>query len=180
MPLSLKYLPTSQFEERHEILVNGQPSAILDAVQGFDPTEDRLISVLLGLRQLPHKIIGRKADARESFGLKDFTLLERSDHQMAFGLVGRFWRLDFGLEQIADGRAFTAFSRPGVAKLVMSFNTDRIDEGHTRLSTQTRIFCPDRSTHLLIAAYWTIIRIASGVIRQRMLRQVKTRVEATH
>lgn len=178
MPLLLKYLPTFHFEERHSIMVSGEPATVLDTVEDLEPGDDRLIRFLIAVRQLPDKIAGRRPDGGEAFGLKDFTFLERSDGQLAYGLVGRFWRLDFGLERIADGLEFQVFSRPGVAKLLMSFEAELIGEGQTKLSTRTRIFCPDRSTRLPMTAYWAAIRPASGFIRRRMLCAVKAQAEA--
>ena len=52
---------------------------------------------------------------------------------IAHSLVGRFWRLDFGLEPVIDGQAFLAFDEPGVAKLVMAFDAQPLPSGDTML-----------------------------------------------
>lgn len=98
---------------------------------------------------------------------------------IAHSLVGRFWRLDFGLEPVIDGQAFLAFDEPGVAKLVMAFDAQPLPSGDTMLATTTRIYCADKATRLRMLPYWTAIRPVSGLIRRRTLRLVKRAAEAT-
>ena len=47
--------------------------------------------------------------------------------------------------------------------------------GGTRLTTETRVFAPDRSVRRRFALYWTAIRPGSGMIRRMWLRAVKRR-----
>lgn len=178
MSLALKYLPEHQFEERHDIMVRSSPAAILDAVGRMEPSNDAVIGTLLALRQLPHRIGGGRGKVTEAFGLKNFTLLERSDQELVYGLVGRFWRLDFGLRTIRDGEAFRAFAEPGVAKLVMTFETQPLDGTRTRLVARTLVQGADRAARWPLTAYWAAIRPASGFIRRRMLHLVRRVAEA--
>jgi hypothetical protein len=177
MTLSAKYLTAYQFEECHDILIHSPPSAVLDAVERMEAGDDMFIRSLIWLRQLPDRLFPQTAKPAASFGLKDFTRLERTERQLAYGLVGRFWRLDFGLEAIADGPAFQAFAQPGVAKLVMSFDAEPLAGGVTRLVTRTRVFCPDDATRRRLRPYWIAIRPASGFIRGRMLAMVRKLAE---
>ncbi len=110
--------------------------------------------------------------------MKSFTLLERNEDEIVLGLIGRFWRLDFGLEHITDGSQFLDFDEPGIAKLVMSFAIECASNGQTRLTRTTRVFCPDRRSKMPFAPYWAAIRPASGFIRRRMLSRVKAAAEA--
>ncbi len=173
MALAAKYLTAYQFTECHDILINSAPATILDAVERMETGDDIFTRGLIWLRQLPDRLFPQTATPAAAFGLKDFTRLERTERQLAYGLVGRFWRLDFGLEAIADGPAFQAFAQPGVAKLVMSFDAQPLPGGATRLVTRTQIFCPDDATRRRLRAYWIAIRPASGFIRRRMLAGVK-------
>lgn len=178
MTLSAKYLTAYQFEECHDILINSAPATILDVVERMETGDDIFTRCLIWLRQLPDRLFPQTAKPpAAAFGLKDFTRLERTERQLAYGLVGRFWRLDFGLEAIADGPAFQAFARPGIAKLLMSFDAQPLADGATRLVTRTRIFCPDDATRRRLRPYWIVIRPASGLIRRRMLAGVKKLAE---
>ena len=46
-----------------------------------------------------------------------------------------------------------------------------------RLLTETRIFCPDTRSRMMFSLYWVAIRLASGWIRMRILRQLKRDAE---
>jgi hypothetical protein len=73
--------------------------------------------------------------------------------------------------------SFDAFHEPGAAKLVLAFSAEpggRL----TRLTTETRVHCLDRRALLSFAPYWLTIRLPSGLLRRRMLRAIKQRVEA--
>jgi hypothetical protein len=179
MSLLDKYLPVYQFAERHGILVNGSPGEILDAIQAYDPSTDRLSRRLSALRELPGRWLASIGFAGTSkpFGLTDFIPLDRDgDREMAAGLVGRFWRLDYGLVPLPDAAAFTAFARPGTAKLVIGFRAEPRGDC-TRLVTETRVHCPDRRSLLKFTPYWLVIRLPSGYIRRRFLAAVRQIVE---
>jgi hypothetical protein len=182
MSLIDRYLPVYQFAERHSILVSGPAGAILDAIVSYDlASADRWTHRFMALRELPGRWLARLGFAGVSkataFGLKDFTFLGRDgDSEIAVGLAGRFWRLDYGLVPLPDAAAFAAFARPRTAKLVVGFLT-RAEGETTRFVTETRVHCPDRISLALFAPYWLLIRLASGFMRRRMLEKVKRTVE---
>lgn len=177
MSLSLHYLPEAQFAETHSILVEAEPAAILDAVERVAPTDDPLIARLLALRETPARLLGQRNRAAP-FGLHSFLPLERREKELALGLVGRFWRPDFGLVALPGAEAFRAFAAPGIAKLVLSYGVEPASAGLSRLVTQTRVFCPDRPARLKMTPYWLAIRPVSGFIRKRSLRLIKAEAEA--
>jgi hypothetical protein len=182
MSLLDRYLPVYQFVERHGILVDGAAGAVLDAIQAYDPSADRLSRRMTVLRELPGRWLAKLGFAGTSrpdtFGTSDFIPLDRDgDREMAAGLVGRFWRLDYGLVALPDAAAFTAFAAPGTAKLVIGFLAEPQDD-RTRLVTETRVWCPDRRSRLLFTPYWLVIRLASGLIRRRFLHRVKQAIES--
>ena len=179
MSLLDRYLPVYQFAERHSILVSGSPGAILDAVQAYDPSSDRLSRRFTALREFPGRWLAKLgfAGTSKAFGLPDFIPLDRDgDREMAAGLVGRFWRLDYGQVPLPDAAAFAAFARPGTPKLVIGFLAEP-ESDRTRLITETRVYCPDRLSLLLFTPYWLVIRLFSGYMRRRFLDRVKQTVE---
>jgi hypothetical protein len=175
MSLLDKHLPRYQFRERHQLLVHAPPERVMAAVIGFQPPRDRITEGLMWLRGVPTRLTGRRAPA---FGLHSFTpLASDGTSETAAGLVGRFWRLDGGLVPLADAEAFDRFAEPRTPKLVIGFRATA--EGvATRLSTETRVFCPDRYSLVRFAPYWVLIRLASGLIRRRALAAIKAIVEA--
>lgn len=182
MSLLDRYLPVYQFSERHRVLVRGSAGAILDAIQAYDRSRDRLVLLITALRELPGRLLTKLGFAGASrattFDKSDFVPLDRDgDREMAAGLVGRFWRLNYGLVPLPDAAAFEAFARPGNAKLVLGFCVEPCGD-QTRLVTETRVYCPDRISLLLFTPYWLVIRLPSGLIRRRFLKNVKRIVES--
>jgi hypothetical protein len=181
MSLLDRYLPVYQFSERHSVVVDGSAGAVLDAVEAFDPSGDRVSRRMTLARELPGRWLTKLGLAGTSrpaaFSKRDFIPLDRDgDREMAAGLVGRFWRLDYGLVPLPDAAAFLAFAAPGTAKLVIGFLAEPQGD-QTRLVTETRVYCPDRRSKLLFTPYWLVIRLGSGLIRRRFLQAVKRAME---
>ncbi|CCD99697.1 hypothetical protein [Bradyrhizobium sp. STM 3809] len=180
MSLLDRLLPDYQFSERHETRVRCPPGELLDLIQNWEP-RDRVADMAMALRQTPARLMHALAPARHPaprpFGLKSFAPLGRDgDRAMAAGLIGQFWRNDFGLVQISGPEEFIAFDAPRTPKLVLGFIAE--PEGElTRLVTETRVHCPDRASYLMFLPYWLVIRPASGLIRRRMLGAIKSLVE---
>ncbi|UFZ03041.1 hypothetical protein LQG66_27885 [Bradyrhizobium ontarionense] len=181
MSLIDRFLPNYQFSERHETLVRCPPAELLDLIQSWEPPRDRFSGVAMALRQMPARLMHALAPSRhpapQPFSLKSFTPLGRDgDRAMVGGLIGQFWRNDFGLVHIASPEAFIAFNAPRTPKLVLGFTAE--PEGElTRLVTETRVHCPDRTSLLMFMPYWLVIRPASGLIRRRMLGAIKAIAE---
>lgn len=183
MHLIKKYLPDCNFKEVHFCDVAAKPAKVIEAATEYRPENDRFFRNMIGLREFPMRIGGRlwghKPDRPQPFGLHNFILLEKQDgNELAYGLVGRFWRPDFGLITMADGEAFRLFNNPDVPKLALCFSATQQKNGMTRLVTETRVFCPNLASRLKFASYWYLIRPVSGMIRGRILNYIKNASES--
>jgi hypothetical protein len=172
-----QFLAAYQYSERHSCLVAADPRTVLNAVEAYRPDADPLFKVLIGLRELPMRLMRRQDQLREPFGLHNFTLLGKTDDALVYGLIGQFWRSDFGLRSVGDGEGFMSFNELGVAKLVLGFSTSPERNAQTRLVTETRVYCPDRGSRLKFLPYWLVIRPISGLIRRRILSSIKRESE---
>lgn len=174
-----RHLPVYHFSEHHQIRgVVSTPALIFDAIRDYDDRRDPVLNALLKLREAPGRLLARfgvdsAMRQRERFGLKNFHVLEQAPDEIAFGLMGRFWRANYGLTRIADTPAFLAHQEPGSAKLVMSYSLARTDDQSFTISTETRVWCADATARRAFLPYWLLIRPASGWIRRRILRQLK-------
>jgi len=183
MSLLQRYLPRHDFAETHHLTMAAPPAAVLDAVARADLSDDPLVRALLQLRGLPLRLRQRfgprpnpAPDVWGGFGLHRFTPLGRDgDREIAWGLAGRFWQASGGLVHLPDAAAFENFNQPGHAKLVMTYIAEP-QPGGTRLTTITRVACPDDATRRRFAPYWYLIRPASGFIRMRALRRIRAMV----
>lgn len=173
------WLPRAQFRECHmRSGIDANANALLTAAELFDDRHDPVLDALLHLREWPARTAGRfgldnSLQDRPRFGLADFVRLQRTDDTLVFGLVGRFWRPDFGLETIASPVEFEAYDRPGVAKLALAFDVRDAGDGSVILRTETRVYAPDTATRAMLTPYWYAIRPASGWIRRRILRAIE-------
>jgi hypothetical protein len=176
MSLIDKHLPRYQFSERHRTRVKASPEEVIRAVINFNRPRDRFSDILLALRTVPSRLMGREAPL---VGKPIFTPLDQDEKsETVAGLIGRFWQLDGGLVPIPDADAFAHFAEPGTPKLVIGYRVAPDPVG-TLLTTETRVFCPDRYSLLRFAPYWMLIRIPSGLIRRRTLRAIKAAAEKT-
>lgn len=175
------YLSVTHFYEKHQSApIDASPAAIISAVANYDMRNDRVANALMTVRELPGKALrlGRPpATLQPEFGLHTFTLLQRQDNQISFGLTGRFWRPDMGIITLEDAADFERLQGNGVARLVLHFHL--LPQGDAwRLCTETFIGCPDTRTRLKLLPYWLLIRAASGLIRRRTLAAIRRQVSA--
>lgn len=175
--LNDKYLPVWHFSEKHGLNIAAKQADVMAAVLAYRPDNDAFFRGAIALRELPIRLIDRiqrrAASPRKAFNLDNFTLLEQENNQqLAFGLAGKFWQPDYGQVTVMDTEDFQTFNQPGAAKLVLSYHLEKQDENHTRLTTETRVFCLDKQAQQKFAPYWYLIRPVSGLIRLRMLRSI--------
>jgi hypothetical protein len=180
MSLMQKFLPHYQFIERHQTTVHCRPGELLDIIRSFEPPPDRLTNILLSARQLParclHWLTRSQRPPPAPFTAANFSPLGRDgDREIVGGLVGRFWnvwRPDFGLLAVKSPAEFLACNPPKTAKLVIGFSAEQIGEA-TRLTTETRVYCPDRYSLIMFTPYWLVIRPISGLLRRRTLGAIR-------
>ena len=177
MGLMEHFLPEWQFQERHErrlpgVLAERAFDAVVPALQAKDP----LIEKAIALREWPGRLLqrmgagGARLPAR-AFGFDSFTPLGAVPGcEVAYGLVGQFWRLDYGLVPIANAQAFERVQ--GEPKLVLDVCVEPDTDG-CRLVTRTRVHCPTESLRRSFLPYWYLIRPVSGLIRHRLLARMQ-------
>ena len=108
-----------------------------------------------------------------------FTLLEEvPGSEVVFGIAGQFWRPSGGLRRIADRNTFAAFAEDGYVKGAWNLRVEPLQDGSSRLSTETRIQCFGDSARRKFRFYWTFVGPFSGLIRKALLRGVRRRAEA--
>lgn len=180
MSLMEEFLPHHQFSERHQITVRCRPGEVLDVVQEFEQPRDRLSEIAMHVRQLPDRLLRRleRSQAPRQFTIANFTPLGRDgDREIVAGLVGKFWRPDFGLRAIGGPSKFLACNPKHTAKLVIGFVAEPVGEA-TRLTTETRVYCPSRYALIMFTLYWIAIRPVSGLLRRRALGAIRRIAES--
>ena len=180
----LKILPNFNFEERHSIQnIHAPAHAILQAIVNFDSRVDPWMNRLIELRELPSRFLmffskNKTSLPQRNFGLEDFTMLQKNDSEVAYGLVGRFWQVSYGLLPCEGLTDFQSNREQTICRLLLTFHLTPSANGFYKLETVTRVACSDAQAKLRFSPYWYLIRPFSGLIRNRILRQIKRSSEA--
>lgn len=170
MTLADRYLPAYDVVMRHERCVAVPVSVAWSALQRADlggSPVTRMLLTLRGLRSPGARQLTLATLAEAGFVPLD----ERPGHEVAFGLVGRFWTPSGGRVPVSPA-AFRDFARPGYAKAVWTFAVQGEASGPTRVVTETRVVCLDAASRRRFRLYWLCVRPFSGLIRRAMLRAV--------
>lgn len=178
-------LPNAPFSERHERRIAAPIDLVWSAFLGLPADDIRLLRPLFRLRALPARFKHQRAvapigsgPALELFENEGFVTLRRDaaprdGHAvLIFGAAGKFWSpAHNGPHQFGSAEEFLAFDTPGNAKTVARF--EAWTEGdHTRLETETVVDVTDASSKPKFAAYWTVIRGPSGLLRRSWLASI--------
>ena len=181
------FLPTYDFHEYHSVKVNASTGRVFTAIQELTPAElSPLIFWMLAIRDLPARLTGNHAPKVAQPGpfLEQLyrggfiPLAEEAGHEIVFGLVGQFWKLNLGeAPHIPDPQAFLSFNHPAYAKVAANLLVTDIGDGHTKCSTETRVYALAPSTRRKFAFYWWIISMGSAFIRMLWLQAIKKKAE---
>ena len=178
MSLIDQLLPAYQFSERHSCRVAADPALVFDAVVAYRPDDDRFFRFMIGLRELPMRLLAKADSIPEPFGMDNFTLLARTDEAIVYGLIGRFWRLNYGLTPVAAGRRSRPSAKTAWPSLHSAFRWRTCRRANQARDRNTGAL-PDRLSRLAFTPYWLLIRPVSGLIRRRILSSVKGKSEGS-
>ena len=153
-----------------------------------------LIGMLGALRALP-ELVGQlvhgepPSRALERITLRDMSALpregggwvllsERSGEEIAFGLVGKFWRPVIDYADISAGD-FAEFSEPGYAKTIYALSLKPLADGAgTLLSAVMRTATTDERARRWFRRYWAL-GVGSGahVLASGLIEAARDRAE---
>lgn len=173
MSLLDDWLPSFEFDERHQIVCRASAAVSWRALHEANLADAwlaRAVIALRGLKRAPALTL----DAMIASG---FSLLaEQPERELVLGIAGRFWTPTGGRLRV-DAANFRGPIPPGTARAAINFVAVANPDGTTLLTTETRIACADAAARRRFRAYWTVIRPGSGLIRRAMLRAVRAHAE---
>lgn len=177
-----EFMPVYDVSEYHETRIRAEIESVYDALWNVDLGRSLIVRALLLMRAFPSLF---KSDEKRDVNLNlesllrsgGFVLLgEARPSEIALGLVGQFWRLS-GRTCAIRAHEFKAFSEPGFAKAAWNFSLVEAGEGRTRLATETRVLCLDKTSKRRFRMYWGVIAPFSGLIRREVLRTIRLEAE---
>lgn len=169
------YLPVFDVSDSVATVVDAPLSATWQVLLDADLIEvgrrRPLVGILGALRTLPdivsHILHGEGLpEMPKSVRLRDMAafpldkggwilLGERQGEEIAFGLVGKFWRPVIEFASIQNAVEFLAFSEPGFAKTVYSLSVRALDDRRTLLTGTMRTATTDATARNWFRRYWT-------------------------
>jgi hypothetical protein len=159
--------------------------------------EAPMVGMLGALRMLP-EIIGhmlhgeRPAKPPESMRIRDLPSMpmyeggwillgERAGHEIALGLVGKFWRPVIEFTRITSADEFRDFDQPGFAKTVYDLSVREVGANRTLLSGEMRTATTDEQARRWFRRYWTF-GVGSGahILVGALLDSARRAAEGDH
>lgn len=161
--------PKYDVQSRHEITVHAPAAAVAAALERYSPESSPVIRALMLARGIRFRV----GAIREFTASGPFAILaERPGAEIVLGVAGRFWALHetANLYRIESIEAFRASRAP--AKAALAIEIQSLDDGVTRLATETRVVCDGAASRRRFRLYWYVVGPFSGVIRREFLRGV--------
>jgi hypothetical protein len=180
------FMSEYQFSEHHQTLVISNPEILFQSIKDMDFKQSPLIRTLFRIREIPWRILNRRSHKpglgnalRDMIEMGFILLADEPPREICLGVVGRFWQPSPDLIQVSAER-FKQFDDPGYAKAAMNFLITPLDDSTCRLTTETRVWCPNSMAKKQFRRYWTMIRPFSGLIRKEMLMIAKRSAQAEY
>lgn len=185
-------LAKAPFSELHTRLVDAPIDEVWPHCLAVTAEEIRTLGPLMALRGLPASLTGRKPVVAaapkpliDAFSAAGFVVLRRDEHpeggraSIVFGAAGRFWSVRGNRPVAFDAPGdLLDFDQPGFARTVARLDAVALDDGSTRIETETLIDGTDAASTRRFAPYWALIRLPSGLIRRSWLAAIDRRVAA--
>jgi hypothetical protein len=190
-----RLLPTFDAVRIEHLIVPGDAETAYAAVRRADFMrawkDSTAVRALFGARSLTERAAsaarGRpyvEPPAPATMRLADMTehgewvlLGEDPPHEVAFGAIGRFWGGETAWEQI-DAGTFSAFDRPGYARIGCNFSVRPYGAEHALVSYECRTQATDNDARRAFLRYWRPLSPFIGVVRRAQLGVVATEASA--
>lgn len=159
-------------------VVNATPATTFAAVGELDLMTVRspLLTTSMWLRALPSRLTGKMAAPPPRLmlvdgGLPGWQVFGRSDTEIAFGAVGRFWTPTIEWRDVPSD-TFRTFDEPGWGKIAAHITVTPCGANQTLLTYQCRTVTTDSVSRRRFLRYWRVIRPFVGHVLSATLRTV--------
>ena len=176
-----RFMPVYDVVERHQIPVDAPAPLTLAVAREIDLSNSPIIRAVFKGREL---ILRATPDAQprprgllaqvQSLGW--VVLAEIADREVVVGAVTRPWEANVTFRSIASAD-FAAFNEPDYVKIAWTLRADATDAFSSVFRTETRAVATDAEARSKFRPYWAFLSPGIFLIRQMMLRPVKTRAE---
>jgi hypothetical protein len=169
------YMPSYQFYEYHEMSVDAPAEAVFKAVREVAFTDIPIARWLLRIRGMttgrhPQPILEELTQPGTGF----LSLENSNPYEYVGGMVGKPWSNDQPPD-VKTPDEFRAFRLAGNIKVAFNMHVVAMEDGTSRLSSETRIIGVDESARNTFSRYWRLIYPGSAIIRRVWLDAISDR-----
>jgi menaquinone-dependent protoporphyrinogen oxidase len=172
-----------EFEQRivEKITIPASPEEVQSAIESVELSDMPLAEILAWIRNLgrtsdEHRITFQQAAT--AFG--ELPIETKQRHEVAGGLIGQFWKRDYGIRLMRNLEDFKAFKDPAYTKVVTNFWFDDCHEGKTLVRSETRIHSLGTKSRRRFHGYWSIVSLGVRLYMGSVLRGVARSVFRRH
>lgn len=174
-----EFLPEYNVRSQHSIEVHAIPAEVYAALTAGSFSQIPVVRFLMRLRGFPPERTNMAM--RESLRRGEFSdLCDSPLDEIAYGIVGQFWRPSGGRKTITSPGQFAAFAQSSYAKAAWSFVLTASPLQLTQLRTETRIRPYDRGAHWKFRIYWLVVAPFSDCCVEASSEMCKRRAERFH
>jgi hypothetical protein len=180
-PLLDRFMPEYEVVERHHVRVAAPPDVTLSAAKEVDLQQSVIVRAIFRAREL---ILGAEPDAETrpagllaqmaSLGWR--VLAEEPGREIVVGAVTQPWMAKVVFRGLPPDE-FRVFSEPDYVKIVWTLRADPVSPTESIFMTETRVATTDPEARRKFRSYWARFSPGIVLIRQVMLRQLKTEAE---
>lgn len=179
MRLIQKYLPYPRHTEVHRIFVKAKPGKAWGTIRHFNMGQVPWIRLLFDIRTLPDKLKGKSKEQDGRLGVDQitdrgtgfFVAEEIPGREVVVASVGKFWYLNIPFANVTPEK-FKDFNTPGYGKLSWSILVEPYEEGSV-ITLELRTSATDENSWKKLNRYYSIIGVASQLIRSTMMHQAE-------
>jgi len=179
-----EWMPTWQFDERHEIHIDASPQRVFEAIHAVRADEIFLFRTLIAIRRCGEPGPESIMNAPKTKPLLDVatqtTFVYLADEAPREIVVGTVISAPHDIEK-PDKLTPEIFRKellPGVVLATMNYLVVADSSGGSRVSTETRVYGNNADSVRRFAVYWRVIHPGSDIIRRSWLRAIKQRAES--
>ena len=164
-----------EFEQRivQQIAVRATPEEVRNAIETMQLADMPLAAILAKIRNLGRSLEDRDAtfqQAAAGFGV--VPIVTKQAHEICGGLVGQFWKREYGIRMLKNAEGFKAFAESAYTKAITNFWFDEYRDGRTTVRTETRVHSLGNKSRRRFHGYWSMMSLGIRIYLASVLRGV--------
>jgi hypothetical protein len=175
------FMPTSDINERHRIVVSAPAEVTMSAAREMQLEQNILVRGIFKarewiLRSQPDQTRRPSGIVTQTMSLGWGVLAERPGLEIVMGCATKPWEAN-PVFRALQPEEFAAFNEPGYVKIVWTLRADPVSSDSSIFRTETRAIATDSTARRKFRRYWSLLSPGILLIRSAMLPTVRADAE---